>query len=286
MEIRCNHPNCVRLEARGASGGGVAVRDLVRHTLRHRSRPHRDRRGARRGGGGRPPGAQHRPRRLDDDDPREHVRGRVVADGELRDAGGRRAAVGRDVRERGPGVLDGGAAGPGGRCPGRARSDVRGRLRRRRASVAAAGGVAFASGGGAGHGRAGVAPRRRPARGEGGSSGGDDGGVPPGGAGRLVGGEAVACAAPPGKGQRPPRAGRDTRGPSAAGGWRRKRRPGGRRPGSTREAGGRGRPSRLSVRQPKGGCGLKPAHSPQDGRLVVLVDIEGGRRRRGRRGRR
>jgi len=25
MEIRCNHPNCVRLEARGASGGGVAV---------------------------------------------------------------------------------------------------------------------------------------------------------------------------------------------------------------------------------------------------------------------
>ena len=36
MEIRCNHPNCVRLEARGASGGGVAVRDLVRHTLRHR----------------------------------------------------------------------------------------------------------------------------------------------------------------------------------------------------------------------------------------------------------
>ena len=36
MEIRCNHPNCVRLEARGASGGGVAVRDLVKHTLRHR----------------------------------------------------------------------------------------------------------------------------------------------------------------------------------------------------------------------------------------------------------
>ena len=36
MEIRCNHPNCVRLEARGAAGGGVTVRDLVRHTLRHR----------------------------------------------------------------------------------------------------------------------------------------------------------------------------------------------------------------------------------------------------------
>ena len=36
MEIRCNHPNCVRLEARGAAGGGVAVRDLVKHTLRHR----------------------------------------------------------------------------------------------------------------------------------------------------------------------------------------------------------------------------------------------------------
>ncbi len=36
IEIRVAHSNCVRLEARGFSGDGVTIRDLVRHTLRHR----------------------------------------------------------------------------------------------------------------------------------------------------------------------------------------------------------------------------------------------------------
>ena len=129
----------------------------------------------------------------------------------------------------------------------------------------------FALGGGAGHGRAGVASRRRPARGEGGSSGGGDGGFPPVGPGRLVGREAVACATPAGTGQPQPRARRSSGGPSAAGGWR-------------KESGddGRGLGGRVKQAAP-GGDDVNPAHLPREGYLVVPVDIEGGRRRRGRR---
>lgn len=39
MEIRVKHANCVRFEARGISavdGGSLTIRDMVRHTLRHR----------------------------------------------------------------------------------------------------------------------------------------------------------------------------------------------------------------------------------------------------------
>ena len=39
MEIRVEHVNCVRFEARGissADGGRLTIRDMVRHTLRHR----------------------------------------------------------------------------------------------------------------------------------------------------------------------------------------------------------------------------------------------------------
>ena len=36
LELRIDRPNCVRLEARGLQQGGVSIRDLVRHALRHR----------------------------------------------------------------------------------------------------------------------------------------------------------------------------------------------------------------------------------------------------------
>ena len=37
LELRIDSPNCVRFEARGLSGGGgVSIRDLVKHALRHR----------------------------------------------------------------------------------------------------------------------------------------------------------------------------------------------------------------------------------------------------------
>ena len=36
LELRIEHSNCVRFEARGLSAGAVTIRDLVRHALRHR----------------------------------------------------------------------------------------------------------------------------------------------------------------------------------------------------------------------------------------------------------
>ena len=36
LELRIEHSNCVRFEARGLSTGAVTIRDLVRHALRHR----------------------------------------------------------------------------------------------------------------------------------------------------------------------------------------------------------------------------------------------------------
>jgi len=36
QELRIEHSNCVRFEARGLSSGAVTIRDLVRHALRHR----------------------------------------------------------------------------------------------------------------------------------------------------------------------------------------------------------------------------------------------------------
>ena len=36
LELRIDHSNCVRFEARGIDSGSVTIRDLVRHALRHR----------------------------------------------------------------------------------------------------------------------------------------------------------------------------------------------------------------------------------------------------------
>ena len=36
LELRLDHSNCVRFEARGLQEGAVTIRDLVRHALRHR----------------------------------------------------------------------------------------------------------------------------------------------------------------------------------------------------------------------------------------------------------
>ena len=36
LELRIEHSNCVRFEARGLATGAVTIRDLVRHVLRHR----------------------------------------------------------------------------------------------------------------------------------------------------------------------------------------------------------------------------------------------------------
>ena len=36
LELRIDHSNCVRFEARGLQEGAVSIRDLVRHALRHR----------------------------------------------------------------------------------------------------------------------------------------------------------------------------------------------------------------------------------------------------------
>ena len=36
LELRIEHSNCVRFEARGLATGAVTIRDLVRHALRHR----------------------------------------------------------------------------------------------------------------------------------------------------------------------------------------------------------------------------------------------------------
>ena len=47
MEIRCNHPNCVRLEARGASGGGGGGPGPGQAHASAPAGPHRDRRGPR-----------------------------------------------------------------------------------------------------------------------------------------------------------------------------------------------------------------------------------------------
>ena len=64
LELRIEHSNCVRFEARGLATGAVTIRDLVRHALRHR--PDHIVVGEVRGGRGRGPAAspQHRTRRL------------------------------------------------------------------------------------------------------------------------------------------------------------------------------------------------------------------------------
>ena len=36
LELRIDHSNCVRFEARGLQEGAVTIRDLVRHALKYR----------------------------------------------------------------------------------------------------------------------------------------------------------------------------------------------------------------------------------------------------------
>ena len=50
LELRIEHSNCVRFEARGLATGAVTIRDLVRHALASPPGSHRGGRGARRRG--------------------------------------------------------------------------------------------------------------------------------------------------------------------------------------------------------------------------------------------
>ena len=62
LELRIEHSNCVRFEARGLATGAVTIRDLVRHALASPSGSHRGGRGARRRSCGPAASPQHRPR--------------------------------------------------------------------------------------------------------------------------------------------------------------------------------------------------------------------------------
>ena len=101
LELRIDSPNCVRFEARRLQQGAVTIRNLVRHALRHR--PDHIVVGEVRGAeSGRPVASpQHRTQRLAHHRPCEQCRQRPVPLGELRDAGRRRAPVGRDLPGRG-----------------------------------------------------------------------------------------------------------------------------------------------------------------------------------------
>ncbi len=94
LELRIEHSNCVRFEARGLSTGAVTIRDLVRHALRHR--PDHIVVGEVRGGESRgpAPSPQHRTRRLAYHRTRQQRRNGLVPACQLRHARRRGAALG------------------------------------------------------------------------------------------------------------------------------------------------------------------------------------------------
>ena len=89
LELRIEHSNCVRFEARGLSTGAVTIRDLVRHALRHR--PDHIVVGEVRGGEAADllASPQYRTRRLPHDRARQQRRERLVTARQLRHAGRR-----------------------------------------------------------------------------------------------------------------------------------------------------------------------------------------------------
>ena len=89
FKLRIDRPNCVRFEARGLSGGGgVTIRDPVKHTIRPPP-SYCGRRGPRNRSCGFFVGPQYRTWRKPNDDPRQQHRVRVIAACELHHASGR-----------------------------------------------------------------------------------------------------------------------------------------------------------------------------------------------------
>ena len=81
-ELQLQQEHVITLETRPANiegKGEVTIRDLVRNTPAYAPRPHHRRRVSWRRDARHAPGHEHRPRRLADDDPREHPARRPAA---------------------------------------------------------------------------------------------------------------------------------------------------------------------------------------------------------------
>ena len=101
LELRIDHSNCVRFEARGLQEGAVTIRDLVRHALTASTGSHRGGRSARRRSCRPASGPQHRTRRVTHDRTRQQRGERPIENRQLRHARRRGVAVGGDLSGRG-----------------------------------------------------------------------------------------------------------------------------------------------------------------------------------------